>query len=180
MKNFGAAHCTEVPGIDGPDWPDNPERTLAGGSICLNDLLSTWGPDGAEGGSGDIASTVQMSRPASLVMFADSAAVSVNGNAWDGAAAGRTAYLANLDDKSKYTNTAIGRQFYNPFRLSWNGGGDPMNVPVPRHSGFCNVIFFDGHAKAIKLSQYYLSNRADWGTDKDIFGERGVRGQTYQ
>jgi prepilin-type processing-associated H-X9-DG protein len=75
--------------------------------------------------------------------------------------------------------------------MSWEGGNEPTQVPVARHNGFANVIYFDGHAKAIKLSQFWIrpgitriaqrpggapDTRADWGGEFDIFGDSSSRG----
>jgi len=78
----------------------------------------------------------------------------------------------------------------NPLRLSWEGDSITP-VPVPRHNGMTNVIYFDGHAKAIRISQFWIrpgvttiakrpngarDTKADWGGPNDAFGDAGVRG----
>jgi prepilin-type N-terminal cleavage/methylation domain-containing protein/prepilin-type processing-associated H-X9-DG protein len=187
-KNFGLFRCPDMTADDGPDWVSNPELPQMGTSMCLNDMMSTWG---ADDGGADRTRLAQIRKPADMVLFAESAAVSKNGDAWTGASAGKDAYLSNPDGyNTTYNTTPDGRGFYNPNRLSWNGASDPMIVPVPRHNGFCNVIYFDGHAKAIKLSQYWIrpgitkiarhadgsfDNADDWGGEYDIFGQDGVR-----
>ena len=65
-------------------------------------------------------------------------------------------------------------------------------MPVPRHNGLCNVVFYDGHAKSIKLSQFWIrpgitkiakhpdgsvDNKSDWGGEYDIFGDKNARGR---
>lgn len=192
IKNFGALKCAENPSKDGPDWPENPERTLQGGGILINDIMSTWGDSNANN-TGAVASLSSISRPADKVQFADGAAVYSGGDYWTGSNAGRNAYNNNPDDTTKYSRGGAGNHFMNPYRLSWESTGEPTKVPVPRHSGMCNVIFFDGHAKAIKVSRYWMvkgkthiarpngtaDTVADFGTDADIFGERNHRGVNY-
>jgi prepilin-type N-terminal cleavage/methylation domain-containing protein/prepilin-type processing-associated H-X9-DG protein len=191
IKNFGAVKCSENPSKDGPDWPENPEKTLQGGGILINDVMSTWGGDN---NTADLAALASISRPADKVQFADGASVYSGGDYWTGSAAGRNAYNNNPDDITKYSRGGAGNHFMNPYRLSWESTGEPTKVPVPRHSGFANAIFFDGHAKAIKVSQYWMvkgrthiakhpdgsaDTVKDFGTDADIFGERSHRNVNY-
>jgi len=184
-KNYGVMRCPDITAFDGPLWADNPERTTLGTSLCINDMMSTWG---ADDGSAATTTLAQIKKPAEMVHFADTAAVYKNGDQWTGAAAGRTAYNAEPDNYNAYKKIPSGGGFYNENRLSWNDPAQPMLVPAPRHNGFCNVVFFDGHAKAIKLSQYWIrpgvthiaghaaaDTAADFGGEHDIFGQVGVR-----
>ena len=191
LKNFGSLKCPDVPTGGGPNWADDPERNMTGGSIVINDTMSTWGNE-----DGFAAQTAypSITKPAEMVQFADAAAISRGGGgwrAWDGSKAGREAFLNNPDDFSAYDKDNIGGVFHNPLRLSWESPGAPTLVPVPRHSGMCNVVFYDGHAKAIKLSQYWIrpgitriakhpdgsaDTRDDWGGEHDIFGDKNARG----
>lgn len=189
MKNFQALNCSEVTDSDPHiGWASDPEKNgLRGSSICINDTMATWG---GNTGNGVAASYAQIKSPASKIHFADSANVRVGGDPWTGGDAGRAQYLKDPDDTSKYQMNNRGGTFLNPFRLSWEGGGITP-VPVPRHNGFSNVIYFDGHAKAIRLSQYWIrpgittiakrpggakDQKEDWGGEYDAFGEAGVRG----
>ena len=191
IKNFGALKCPDVPTGGGPNWADDPEKKMTGGSIVINDTMSSWGN---EDGFAAQTALPSLSRPAQSVQFADAAAVSKGGGgwrAWDGSNAGRQAFLANPDDFSAYDKDNIGGVFHNPLRLSWEGTGSPTLVPVPRHNGLCNVVFYDGHAKAIKLSQFWIrpgitkiakhpdgsfDTKMDWGGEHDIFGDKNARG----
>jgi len=190
MKNFGALNCSDVPDDSGNGWASDPERGgLRGSSININDTMATWGGDGPENNTGAaVAYLPQLTRPASLIQFADGGSIHVGGDMWSGGMAGRQQYLRDPDDISKYTARTRGGTIMNPLRLSWEGAG-ATTVPVPRHNGHCNVIFFDGHAKAIKLSQFWIrpgitkiakragfDTKADWGGEHDAFGEAGVRG----
>lgn len=188
IKSFQAIGCTDTPPVDGPDWAINPEHQTKRNSIAINDMMSTWGGNGGVGS--DPVSYAAINKPAEMVHFADTAAVHKGGDAWSGSAEGRKAFLANPDDFSAYSKYTVGTAFLNPNRLSWQGANEPTLVPVPRHNGMCNVIFFDGHVKAIKLSQYWIrpgitriarrpngaaDTAADWGGEYDIFGQDGVR-----
>ncbi len=186
VKNMKVTVSPDYPAEGGPFWPNNPDNTRVGSSICINDLMSTWGGDP---GAGDATTQLsQIESSANKVLFADTASIydkNATGDpfgawaAWGGSMKkGYDAYLKDLDNYSAYSKLGAGAMFFNPVRMSWAyDGADLAMVPVPRYGGFCNVTFFDGHAKAIKLSQYWMKNRDDWGTDKDIFGQKGVRGQ---
>jgi prepilin-type N-terminal cleavage/methylation domain-containing protein/prepilin-type processing-associated H-X9-DG protein len=190
MKNFQALNCSEVPDDAGIGWAADPERGgLRGSSIVLNDTMASWGEPNGNGGA--LTMIAQIRKPAEMVHFADAATIRKGGDHWSGAAAGREEFLKNPDDTSNITLGTRGGGFFNPLRLSWQGSGDPMGVPAPRHNGMCNVIFFDGHAKAIKLSQFWIrpgittiakrpngakDQKADWGGEYDIFGDRNARG----
>ena len=191
MKNFGAIGCPDVGAVDGPDWSINPENKTKGNSILINDMMSTWGRTNSDPAStSDPIAYAALNKPAEMVQFADAAAIHKGGDAWSGSQAGRDAFLKNPDDFSAFSKYTAGNAFLNPNRLSWQGSGDPTLVPVPRHNGFCNVVFFDGHAKAIRLSQYWIrpgithiAQHADgsadvpddWGGEHDIFGQNGIR-----
>lgn len=193
LKNFGAVGCPDMPAEDGPEWATNPEHPDKSTSIAINDMMSTWGDGPGPNNGGDPAYLPQIKKPAEMVLFADSAAIFKGTGgwaAWDHSTAGRQEFLANPDDYSAYNKMTQGSAFHNENRLSWQPANDPTFVPVPRHNGFCNVIFFDGHAKAIKLSQYWIrpgitriarrpggafDTADDWGGEYDIFGQDGVR-----
>jgi len=190
VKNFGVVGCPDMPSADGPFWSINPENMTKGTSLAINDMMSTWGDDN---GGGDKAKLAAIRKPAEMVLFADSAAIfkgSGSWAAWDNSNAGRQAFLNNPDDYSGFDKMTNGAMFSNPNRLSWQATNDVTLVPVPRHNGMCNVVFFDGHAKAIRLSQFWIrpgiSHIAqhsdgsadiadDWGGEHDIFGQDGVR-----
>jgi len=192
MKNFAALNCSEVSDSDPHiGWASNPERDgLRGSSICINDTMATWGTDGPGPGGSAVATYAQLSAPADKIHFADSGNVHKGGDPWSGGKAGRQQFLTNPDDSSQYQIKNRGGTFMNPLRLSWEGG-DITPVPVPRHNGMTNVIYFDGHAKAIRISQFWIrpgvttiakrpggakDQKADWGGPNDAFGDVGVRG----
>ena len=189
MKNFGALTCPDVTAINGPFWSTDPEGKLGGSSILINDTMSTWGGDN---GAVDATHVNAINKPAEMVLFADAMSIYQGDNEWSGQGAARDAFLKNPDDYGAYKKINSGGMFFNEFRLSWagTGGGDTVQIPVPRHNGLCNVVFFDGHAKAIRLSQYWIrpgithiAQHADgsadidkdWGGDHDLFGQRGIR-----
>ncbi|WP_309688440.1 prepilin-type N-terminal cleavage/methylation domain-containing protein [Armatimonas sp.] len=189
VKNYNVLVCPSQSSKQGPDWADDAEgvRNGIGTGYGINDPMTTW--------DGSVASSASYSRPAETVMFADSGALTMgaDGDMWSTNQAARVAFRANPDNykgPGGYKAAASAR-FETPLRSSWDGGGDAYMTPVARHAGFCNVIFFDGHAKAIKLSQYWiipgktrigrnpgnaLDTKADWGGPFDIFADNGVRG----
>jgi len=178
-KNFGVSVCPDVETDGGPDWPDNPEGTRVGGSIDINDTLSGWDQDQSP-------KLAQLNAPANLVNFADGACIyasSTTGGwqAWDG---GKQAYLRayaptstqSPDNTTGISNMAAGTMFFNEDRASWSSEAGPFRVPVPRHSNTTNVTFYDGHAKAIKISRYWLKDHSKFNGPDDIFGQVGIRG----
>ncbi|WP_395091027.1 prepilin-type N-terminal cleavage/methylation domain-containing protein [Armatimonas sp.] len=189
VKNFNVLVCPSLSAPQGPDWADDAENTRGNKGIGygINDPMTTW--------DSDVPTMANYSRPADTVMFADSGALTIgaDGNMWSSNAAARTAFRANPDNYKGAGgySAAPSARFETPLRSSWDGGGDAALFPVARHAGFCNVIFFDGHAKAIKLSQYWIipgktkigrnaggafDTKADWGGPYDLFAETGVRG----
>jgi prepilin-type N-terminal cleavage/methylation domain-containing protein/prepilin-type processing-associated H-X9-DG protein len=189
VKNFNISLCPSQSSKKGPDWADDAEgvRGGTGTGIGINDTMATW--------DGSTTAYASISKPADMVMFADTGALTMGGDGdqWTTNQAARAAFKANPDNykgPGGYRAAAAPR-FENPLRSSWDGGGDAALFPVARHAGFCNVVFFDGHAKAIKLSQYWIipgktkigrhtdgsfDNKSDFGGPYDIFGEKGVRG----
>ena len=173
IKNYQVTTCPDATS-EGPNSNDQ-DNLRRKGSYAANDMMSGW--DNA--GQNKLAA---IDGAANHVQFADSGAVydTGQGNLNAGGAAGRNEYNADPDNsKNKYSYLSNGAYFFNEDRLSWEGVGDEgMHVAVPRHAGSCNVAFFDGHAKAIKLSQYWLTpaQSKDWNGPKDIFGQTGVRG----
>ena len=185
-KNLQITVCPDYPAEGGPFWPNNPDHTRVGASLNINDLMSTWGAD--PGNPSGTTSLAEIDSSSNKVLFADSGSIYDksrggdpfgNWNAWgDPARKGYDAFLANPDDYSAYGKLANGGMFFNEIRQKWAYDWNDLSMPpLPRHNGSCNVSFFDGHAKAIKLSQYWLKNPDDWGSSKDIFGQKGVRGQ---
>lgn len=203
LKNFQAQLCPDQQAFQGPQWADshaqdNPYGTNRSKGYAINDTMSTWGGRG----HGSVTALASVSRPANIVMFADAGALTQNASdpGWalwnDGQHNARVAFEANPDNYggSGYKSGGTPAVFHNPLRSSWeesqNGTGANALLPVPRHNGLCNVIFFDGHAKAIKLSQFWIrpnvshvarpsgavDTRQDWGGDADIFGDRNARG----
>ena len=176
-KNYQITVCPDHTTNGGLEWPETPatEGLRSGGSIGLNDLMSGW--------DGDTPGLAAYNAPAFNVKFADSGAVYLTSQGggwkpWDGGDNGLKAFDADPDNnKGLYTHDSAGTWFFNPDRANW-AGGDARRVPVARHSGQCNVAFFDGHAKAVKLSQYWLpkSRKAEWNGPNDHLGQVGVRG----
>ena len=189
VKNYRLLVCPSQSSKTGPDWADDAENVRGGigTGYGINDPMTSW--------EGSTVPYAALSRPADTVMFADAGALTTGADSemWTTNAAARTAFRANPDNykgPGGYKAAASAR-FETPLRSSWDGGGDAFLTPVARHSGFCNVIFFDGHAKAIKLSQYWIvpgrtkigrhadgsvDTKADYCGPYDIFCENGVRG----
>jgi prepilin-type N-terminal cleavage/methylation domain-containing protein/prepilin-type processing-associated H-X9-DG protein len=125
----------------GQDWENERNGGVVGYGI--NDLMSNWGTDPA-------ISQASFSRPADTVFFAESGGVKSNT-----ADANARAFIKNPDGyKTAYTYEKTTNRFFPAGRI-W--GGNDADLPVARHSGFCNVTYFDGHAKAIKLSKYWIT-----------------------
>jgi len=192
VKNFQMLNCSDVSDTDPHiGWASDPEKNgLRGSSINLNDTMATWGTGNANGQGSAVATYASISAPADKIEFADAGNVHVGGDPWSGGKAGRTQYNKDPDDTSKYQIKNRGGHFHNPLRNSWEGDSITP-VPVPRHNGMCNVIYFDGHAKAIRISQFWIrpgvttiakrpggakDTKADWGGPNDAFGDAGVRG----
>ena len=191
IKNYNILVCPSLSAPQGPDWADDAERVRGNKGIGygINDPMTRWDASGS--------SMASYTRPADTVMFADAGALvptgRPDGDMWSQNAQARTNYRANPDNfngPNGYRSAPCAR-FETALRSSWDGGGDPFMAPAARHNGFCNVIFFDGHAKAIKLSRYWiipgktrigvnaaarLDDKTDWGGPNDIFAENGVRG----
>jgi prepilin-type N-terminal cleavage/methylation domain-containing protein/prepilin-type processing-associated H-X9-DG protein len=169
IKNYQITVCPDNSSDGGPDWPNDPENHRVGGSLCINDLMSGW--------DGDSVKYATLNAPANVVQFGDTASVYIAsvGDAWGGGPAGYTKYLNNLDNYGAYQTISAGTMFFNEDRASWNGA-DAYRMLVPRHNSMVNVTFFDGHAKSIKLSQYWLKDPNKFNCPQDIFGQAGVRG----
>ena len=198
MKSQKALVCASNNATQGPDWADDAENERGGKvpGMAINDTMNTWGGDSPDKGTPVPYSS--LSRPAELVQFADAGSIAkgpaTGWDLWDNSAAARVAYLNDPESFKQpggYERTGGAGLFHNEWRLSWEGTGNPTKVPVPRHNGLCNVVYFDGHAKAIKVSQFWIrpgktkiakhadgsfDNKFDWGGPYDAFAESGVRG----
>ena len=176
VKNYNVTVCPDAPTDGGPFWPNDPENHRVGGTLCINDMMSGW--------DGDDPKMAALDAPAFSVQFADTAAVYATGTsggwqAWDGGNKGYKAYDVDPDNtKGNFTQMSAGEMFFNEDRASWEGANDGYYLAYPRHAGMCNVAFFDGHAKSVKLSQYWLpqSRKKEWNSPTDHFGQAGVRG----
>ncbi len=174
IKNYQVTVCPDATD-NGPDWTNDLENHRDLGAYAANDLMSSW--------DADTVKLAAVQEPANHVQFADAgtAYTSATGDSWTGRAAGYAAYDLHPDGyKTDYQSIAVGAYFFNEDRANWHEAQnhDAYRLAVARHQGLCNVAFHDGHAKAIHLSQYWLSHahKADWNGPKDIFGEEGVRG----
>jgi len=176
-KSFQLTQCPDSPQDGGPDWPSYPNSVggkpypfhRVGGSVAINDLMSPWD-------TGDVKLS-QLKTPANKVQFADAGCIYVAGkDDWTGSAAAFSLYHKDPEDPNVIFDTE-GNWFFNEDRSNW-GNPDHYPMPAPRHSGLCNVCWFDGHAKAIKLRTFWLTpgRKPEWNGDNDIFGEVGVRG----
>lgn len=169
LKNWGVTVCPEVSDEDGPDWVHNPPNTRQGAGLCINDMMSGW--------DGDAVKMARLQTPASKVQFADTMVVG-DKDPWADSVAGFKKWKKDRDNYGAITHMGEGAYMHNEDRANWEGG--LVHVPSPRHSGTCNVAYFDGHAKSVKLSGAWLGDerKAEWNGPNDIFGEVGVRGAT--
>lgn len=201
MKNWQAQLCPDQTAFQGPQWgdshaQDNPYGKNVSKGYSINDTMATWG--GA--GHGSDTSLAGVTRPANIVLFADAGTLTKDSSdpGWalwgDGSTKARAAFLANPDNyggPGGYKAGGTAAVFHNELRLSWESQTEPTLLPVPRHNGLSNVIFFDGHAKAVKLSSIWMrpgitriaqhadgsaDTRDDWGGPYDWFGDASARG----
>jgi len=173
VKNINVMTCPDAPNTTnaaqgGPDWADNRH----GASIGINDQISGWDDRPPITDS-------MIKSPSFKVQFADTNAITAGDpkSEWNGAPgqAAYNAYVADLDNYGAYHHIPEGSGFYDEcFANTAAAWGGNIAVPVPVHQGVCNVSFFDGHAKAIKLSQYWLPKSKSnlWGSEEDHFGLR--------
>lgn len=171
IKNWQITGCPDD-STDGPDWVNTPYKERNHAGLNINDLMSGW--------DNDAVKVAALDRVADEVQFADGViTASKTGYDW-GQGAGSLGefakFKAHPDDFGAFGHAGEGQYFHNEDRAKWEGG--LVHIPAPRHSGSCNVTFFDGHSKAIKLSQYWLSDarKAEWNGPNDHFGQVGVRG----
>jgi prepilin-type N-terminal cleavage/methylation domain-containing protein/prepilin-type processing-associated H-X9-DG protein len=167
LKNWGVTVCPDDD-QDGPDWVQNPIRSRPAAGININDKMSEWDDQPVK--------MAQYQTPANKVQFADGAIVEDKNN-WNGNSLnGFALWKKNPDWYDGGNHIGEGAYFFNEDRAHWEGS--LVHLPMARHSGTCNVTFFDGHAKAIKLSTYWLGDgrKPEWNGPNDIFGEAGVEG----
>jgi len=180
LKNYQTTVCPDAPQDGGPDWPNDPENHRVGASLGINDLMSDWdtGP----------VKLAAINAPSFSVHFADAGDAydmahnpsNDGGNYdWDGGPQGYLDFDADPDNNAngaKYMQDTEGTWFFNEQRAYWGNSNYPL--PCARHMNMCNVAFFDGHAKAIRLSQYWIPrvNKGLFGGPTDHFGQQGIRG----
>jgi prepilin-type N-terminal cleavage/methylation domain-containing protein/prepilin-type processing-associated H-X9-DG protein len=167
VKNWGVTTCPDDD-QDGPDWVNTPGRERQFAGININDMMSEWDADKIK--------LTQLQSPANKVHFADGAVIEDKNNWGGNSLNGFAIWKKNPDWYEGGNHIGEGAYMFNEDRAHWEGS--LVHVPIARHSGTCNVTFFDGHAKAIKISTYWLgdSRKAEWNGPNDIFGEVGVRG----
>jgi prepilin-type N-terminal cleavage/methylation domain-containing protein/prepilin-type processing-associated H-X9-DG protein len=119
------------------------EQNLAGNTDLVK---AVWGGLGINYLAGGQASAAIQS-PATLWRLADSARI---------VPANYTAkYLPNPDNYSGYL--PVQDTFSGWFRYPIDGSlSSDAAVPVARHNGVCNVLYHDGHAKAVKISSVWI------------------------
>jgi prepilin-type processing-associated H-X9-DG protein len=170
-KNWQVQVCPDKETDWGLGWPQHDDaknlipQGIKGRSMSINEEMSGWN----EG-----ISIASYERPAELVQFADAAAIYDGNDPWDGQKTAYAKYQRNPDNPGLYKKVVQALQFKGPAiaDVLTVRGGSEAGVPIARHNGTCNVIFYDGHAKAIKLSQFWLTNPADWYGPKDIWENR--------
>jgi len=175
-KNYAIQTCPDAK-AGGIDWPDDPENFRKGGALAINDKMSGWD------GDGDNPKLAEISTPAFKVQLSDCAAPSTlasGADPWTDSQGAFNLYEKDPDNTNgTFRSETCATWFYNEDRNNWAGAtGDPRRLPTSRHTQTCNVAFFDGHAKAVKLSQYWLprTRKAEWNGPNDHFGDL-VHGQ---
>jgi len=176
VKNWGVTTCPDRPKVLGENWPANPAGAPLrdGGGIAINDQLSTWVDQQP------VVTDSLIREPSSKIQFADAGDITDSAAAGDNgghAKAGYHAFESNPDAYTTYQERSEGVLFEDECRsMIADQAGQDIPIPMPRHQGMCVVAFFDGHAKTIKLSQYWLSmaDVAKWETDADHFGQAGL------
>jgi prepilin-type N-terminal cleavage/methylation domain-containing protein/prepilin-type processing-associated H-X9-DG protein len=163
-KNWALQVCPDNESDWGLGWPDTEPyngAAVKGRSIAINDEMSGWE-------AGKNLSTYR--EPARLVQFSDATNIFDGVDPWDGQDTAYAKFQANPDNPNLYKKVVQALQFRGPRYMQTALASDwEANVPIARHHGTCNVVYFDGHAKAIKLSQYWLTNPADFYGPKDIW-----------
>ena len=164
VKNWQLQVCPDNESDWGLGWPDTePYNSAAvkGRSIAINDEMSGWQ-------AGKKLSTYP--EPARLVQFADSSNIFDGNDPWAGQDTAYAKYQQNPDNPNLYKKVVQALQFRGPRYMQIALANDwEANVPIARHHGTSNVVFFDGHAKAIKLSQFWLRDPRDFYGPKDIW-----------
>ena len=79
--------CPDAPSDGGPNWPNDPENHRVGGTLCTNDMMSSW--------DGDTVKLAAIDAPAKSVQFADAGAIHDGGDDWTGGNS-RTRFDAGL------------------------------------------------------------------------------------
>ena len=164
IKNWNVQICPDRENEWGLGWPDTEPYNGAaakGRSIAINDEMSGWE-------AGKKLSTYR--EPARLVQFADASNIFDGADPWNGQDTAYAKYLRDPDNPNLYQKVVQALQFRGPrYMQTALANRWEANVPIARHSATSNVLYFDGHAKAIKLSQYWLRDPVDFGGPKDIW-----------
>lgn len=160
VKNWQVMVCPSGESTWGLGWPDS-EGGVKGRAYGINDEMAGWTTS---------RSLARISRPADLVQFADSADIFDGNDPWNGQTTAYQKYQQNPDDPTLYKKVVEGLHFRGPnFMQVAMSNGWEADVPIARHQGTCCVAFYDGHAKAIKLSKHWLRNPADFYGPNDIW-----------
>jgi prepilin-type N-terminal cleavage/methylation domain-containing protein/prepilin-type processing-associated H-X9-DG protein len=160
LKNWQVMVCPDKETDWGLGWPDS-EGGVKGRSYGINDEMAGWN---------DSPSLARYQAPASLVQFADSADIFDGADPWQGQTTAYDKYKVKPDDPSLYKKTVEGFHFRGPnYMQTGMASGWEANVPISRHSNACNVLFYDGHAKTIKLSKFWLTKSTDFYGPNDIW-----------
>lgn len=176
-KSWQVQVCPSKENTWGLGWADPaPQRGNVGGrSYGLNDRMSGWSDNLAEdpnayNGTRAMAS---ISRPAEIAQFADTANIYTGANPWDGQDEAYQRWKQTLDEPAGFNRLPHAHQFWDPGQAEWgvNDTDSDVKVPITRHNGTLTVAYYDGHAKAIKLSRYWLTDPAKFGGPEDMWYE---------
>lgn len=169
-KNWQIQVCPDHESDWGVGWPQDiddgkmDQGGVVGRSFAINDEMSGWE-------TGVPMSAYQ--RPAELVQFADAACIFDGNDPWNGQSTAYEKFVKKPDDPTQFKKVVQAHLFRGPafaktaYERKWETA-----VPIARHNGTTNVVFYDGHAKAIKLSRYWLTDPADFYGPKDIWENR--------
>ena len=165
LKNYNVMVCPSHEAQEGLGWASE-VGGVTGRSIAINDEMSGYL-------TGIPLAAYQ--RPAELVQFADTADMYDGGDPWTGTDTAYAKYCKNNGQDERFPANHVvyeGWHFRGPHyayvaiqpQNRWE-----LDIAVSRHNGTSNVSFFDGHAKAIKLSKYWICDPSFFYSEGDIW-----------
>jgi prepilin-type N-terminal cleavage/methylation domain-containing protein/prepilin-type processing-associated H-X9-DG protein len=165
-KNFQINDCPSYETDWGPSWAGPANINTANGYLAHNHDQIGWG---------NSITAARVRRPAQLIYFMDAMTVFTGDDPWQGQLEGYDKYAQESPDEVRgYKVVSVGNHFRTPYQ--WCFSLDCVRtwesaVASNRHSGHANVIFVDGHVKAMRPSQFWIGrNKCNLlGTAADLF-----------